>query len=124
MFFILFAIAVALAVAADLYDVILTEKGLKAGVAVEGNSFLLGETNTKPTALQLYRRDAIVIAMASAPALAVYLMGAPDVAYGFLAGPVVAAIKHIQGGRAWAKLLAGGKLSTAPKSAWQKFWGI
>lgn len=43
-----FSGAVAFAFGCDIYDVIMTEKGLKAGVAVEGNAFLVGSKRTCP----------------------------------------------------------------------------
>lgn len=58
--------AVAFAIGCDIYDVVLTEKGIKAGVAVEGNTFLVG---SKPSALALYLRDSLAIGAATVPAV-------------------------------------------------------
>ncbi len=116
-FYILTAILAALA-GTTVYDVLMTEKGLKAGVAVEGNTWLVG---SKPTAITLYLRDSLTAVLATAPSIVTYAMGSTAGAYGLLIMPVVYAVKHVLGGRQWAKLLAGGKLSTAPESAWKKF---
>jgi hypothetical protein len=105
--FALLAVAVAFAFICDIYDVTETEKGLKAGVAVEGNTFLIG--TDKPTAVKLYLRDGVVIVAASVPAAVCLGLHAPSFFYAALAGPVVAGAKHILGGRAWVKLLAGQK---------------
>jgi hypothetical protein len=127
MFFILFSICLAAAVATDIYDVIMTEKGLKKGLALEAFTWLVGP---KPSALKLYLRDSLVTGLVAAVSLIIFLTGVQAAAFGMLSGLVVLAIKHIHGGRQWAKLLAGGTipnhdLNTDPGpalSAWQKFW--
>jgi hypothetical protein len=109
--FILLAIAVAFAFGCDIYDVIETEKGIKAGVGVEGNTFLVG--TDKPTATALYFRDGLVIMLATTPAIfALALHGVPFF-FAALSGPIIAGIKHILGGRAWVKLIAGAKPTSA-----------
>jgi hypothetical protein len=102
MFYAFFAAAVATAIAADVYDVRNTEVGLKAGVAVESFDWLVG---TKPSATRLYLRDLGLIAAASIPALALFLLGSVPAAFGCLAAPLAVAARHIQGGLAWKKLL-------------------
>ena len=54
MFYILFAIAVLIAIAGNIYDVVLTERGIKAGLGVESWDEFVGE---KPSTLALYIRD-------------------------------------------------------------------
>lgn len=117
-FWYLFAAFAAAAFAADVYDVTQTEKGLKAGIAVESFTWLVG---TKPTAKALYLRDALLIAITLFFPVLFHFKGNAPLAYGALISPAVAAIKHVLGGRAWANLLAGGKLPTS-ETAWQKFW--
>lgn len=119
MFFELLAVAASVGVAGDVYDVTMTEKGLKAGIAVEANDWLVG---SKPSAVSLYLRDGLVFAMCVIPAV-VFAAVAHNVplGYGALVAPVVFGVKHILGGLQWRKLLKGGKLSTMPQSAWQKF---
>jgi hypothetical protein len=95
----------------DVYDVTETVKGLKAGVAVEGNTFLL--PSDKPTATQLYLRDGLVIMLAALPAVLCLVLHSQPLFYAALSGPVVAAVKHVLGGRAWAKLIAGAKPTSA-----------
>lgn len=118
---ILLAVSLALGVAGDIYDVILTEKGLKAGVAAEGNQWLSSIVGTKPSAVGLYFRDSIVLALCVAPtALCATVFHNLPLAYGALAGPVAYGAKHVLGGLQWRTLLNGGKLPTV-QTAWQKF---
>jgi hypothetical protein len=110
--------ALAFAVGCDIYDVVLTERGIKAGVAVEAFDWLVG---SKPTAVALYLRDSLITAFAMLPAIVVGLVFHNQAAfYGCLAAPVVLGIKHIRGGRAWTNLLAGGKPASEPQTWWQK----
>lgn len=88
--------------AAGIYDVVMTEKGLKAKVAVEGNTWLVG---TNPTAVALYLRDNLTLALTLAPSLVALVAHNTGFAIGGCAGPVVYGVKHILGGRSWAKLL-------------------
>jgi hypothetical protein len=101
MFYEIYAATVAAAVAANVYDIYMTEKGVKAGVAIEAFDWLVG---TKPTVLALALRDLGIVAVASTPALVLYTLGSVPAAYGCLAGPAVAAIKHILGGRSWGEI--------------------
>jgi hypothetical protein len=96
---------VGFAIATDVYDVSETEKGLKAGVAVEGNTFLV--SSDKPTAGQLYRRDLFVIGLSATPSVVAYAFHKTEFFYAGLVGPVAVGIKHIQGGNQWKSLLAG-----------------
>jgi hypothetical protein len=102
MFYILFAAAIAVAVSANIYDVVLTERGIKAKLGVESWDEFVGE---KPSALALYIRDfAFDVPFVALP-LVCHLLGNDPLAYGTLVGPVVAGIKHVMGGMKWAKLL-------------------
>jgi hypothetical protein len=102
MFYILFAAAIAVAVSGNIYDVVLTERGLKAKVGVEGWDEFIG---ANPSTRALYIRDAAFTAPFVVLPLVSYLLGNTPLAYGTLAGPVVAGIKHVMGGMKWAKLL-------------------
>jgi hypothetical protein len=102
MFYAIYAVAVLAAVAAEVWDVTMTEQGIKAGVAVESFDWLVGQ---KPTAEALFVRDLALIALASAPALVIYLCGGTPAAYGCILGTVAAGARHVQGAREWAKLL-------------------
>jgi hypothetical protein len=102
MFLTLFGIGLAAAVAADIYDVTLTEQGLKKGVAQEGFAWLVGP---KPSALALYLRDALITGVVAAVPLTLFLLGSVPGAYGTLSGLGVLVIKHIRGARAWKALL-------------------
>lgn len=101
MFFTLLAVAVAIAVIGDAYDISLTEKGLAKGLAYEGNTWLVG---AKPTAKALILRDGLVLALCLAAPLIAFAVCELPVAIGSLAAPVVFGIKHYLGGRAWKKL--------------------
>ena len=99
---VLAAISLVVAVAGDVYDVTLTSRGLKKGLAVEGNTWLIGD---KPSTRALYLRDALVLGFCMVPFIAAFLLGNIPVAIGALASPVVYGIKHYHGGLAsWKKL--------------------
>jgi hypothetical protein len=100
------AAAVGFDIAADHYDIAQTERGLRAGVAVEGNTWL---ASSHPTAGQLYRRDLLVIGLTATPSTLAYIFRSKAFFYGGLGTPIIIGIKHIQGGRQWGKLLAGQK---------------
>jgi hypothetical protein len=102
MFYAVYAAALAAAVAGNAYDIYMTEKGIKAGVGVEGNDWIVGD---KPSALALYLRDGLVNLPFIALPLVSHVLGNDPLAYGTLAGLAVIAIKHVMGGRAWVKLL-------------------
>lgn len=110
MFYALFAIAVAAAIAADVFDVKMTEKGIQAGVAVESFDWLVG---SKPSAARMYMRDLGLIALVSSPALVLFLLGSVPAAIGCLAAPLAVAARHIQGGLAWKKLLKSEAVAVA-----------
>jgi len=95
-------IAFLAAVAAEIFDVTMTEKGLKAGVALERNTWLVG---SKPSAKALYLRDLLIIV----PFLALGLVAVHfkhPIVYGFIAPLAVRAVQHIKGGLEWKKLLS------------------
>lgn len=102
MFYALYAVSVAAALAGEVYDVTMTERGLAAKVAVEANDWIVGPT---PSALALYMRDGALIGLFVLLPLAAHLLGNEPLAYGCLAGPVVAGAKHLLGGLSWKKLL-------------------
>ena len=102
MFYAVYAAALAAALAGNAYDIYMTEKGIKAGVGVEGNDWIVGD---KPSALALYLRDGLVNLPFIALPLVSHVLGNDPLAYGTLAGLAVIAIKHVMGGRAWVKLL-------------------
>lgn len=89
------------AFASEAYDTYMTEKGLKAGVAIEGNSWLVGQ---KPSALALTLRDATIILLTGVPS-AIALYYGSVFYYSGLVVPVVRGVQHIIGGREWAALL-------------------
>jgi hypothetical protein len=90
------------AIVCNIYDATMTEKGLAAHVAIEGNSWLVGTT---PKAWQLYARDIPIIFVAAAPSFVGYFTHQSVLYYMGLVGPIVVGIKHIIGGREWAALL-------------------
>lgn len=99
---ILFAAATAVGIAGDVYDVTLTSRGLKKGLAEESNEWLIG---TKPSTKALYLRDGLVLAFCLLPTLlcATVFHNIP-LAYGGLVSPIIYGIRHVQGGLAWKKL--------------------
>lgn len=98
----LFAAATAVGILGDVYDVTYTTIGLKKGLAVEGNTWLIGN---KPSEKALYLRDGLVLAFCMLPTIlgATVFHNVP-VAYGGLVSPVIYGVKHYMGGLAWKKL--------------------
>lgn len=60
------AAVLAALVATDIFDVRMTEIGIKKGVAVEANTFLVGQ---KPSARALYLRDTGTMILTAIPSL-------------------------------------------------------
>jgi hypothetical protein len=95
--------AVAFEVVTNRYDVSETEKGMKAGVALEDYTWLVG---SKPTSGQLYARDLLTVGILVTPSIVAYVFRRKDLFYGGLSLPVVMGYKHISGGNSWKALLA------------------
>ena len=94
-------IALVFAILCNIYDATMTEKGIAAEVAVEGNTWLIGP---KPKAWQLYARDIPIIFLASTLSFVGYFTHNPALFYAGLVGPIVAGVKHLQGGLEWRAL--------------------
>src|SRR5208282_2033113 len=102
-FILLLIISVVFCVVCGVYDVMMTQKGLKAGVAVESNTWLIGD---KPSAKALYLRDALLLLFCITPALFfAFVFHNVPLQYAGLVSPVVYGVKHILGGLAWRALL-------------------
>ena len=95
--------AAAFCVLATIYDVKMSVKGIKAGIAVEANYTWLYGTD-KPTALQYYAVNLPFVVLACGASIAAYCLHNPAFYYGGLSGPAALGAKHIQGGLAWLKL--------------------
>lgn len=93
---------VAFSLATEVYDIRETEKGLKAGVAQEGYTFLVG---SHPSAHALYTRDTITLGLLTIPSLLGYFYRKPVLYYSMLSIPAAQGIDHIQGGNQWKDLL-------------------
>ena len=105
MFFEVLAAVFAVSIACTVYDDLMTVKGIKAGVAVEANTFW-GLISAKPSMLALSVCGWIEIAILCLPSVLVHLFHAPSgVDYGCLGITVAMGIKHIAGGKQWATLL-------------------
>jgi hypothetical protein len=102
------ALAFAFAIGCNIYDTVMSVKGIKAGVAVEANFTWLYGTD-KPSALQYYAVNIPIIFLASALSIIGLFTHNPTLFYAGLAGPIVAGAKHIVGGREWAALLTAKK---------------
>jgi len=102
----LLALAGALAFeqAAAIYDARKTEQGLKAGVAVEANTWLVG---THPTFGRLEAKDFLQLGIATSPSVLAYAFHHEGLFLAGLVGPTVLGVKHIQAGRQWQALLDG-----------------
>jgi hypothetical protein len=100
--FLLVAGASVFEIAANHYDTVETEKGLRAAVAVEGNTWLVG---SHPSAGALYRRDALQLGITVSPSILFYKLRQWSLFYGSASAPAGLGLGHISGGRRWAKLL-------------------
>lgn len=89
-------------VATDIFDVRMTEIGIKKGVAVEANTFLVGQ---KPSARALYLRDTGTMILTAIPSLIAAHYGSQPFFYGGLVLPAGYAVQHVMGALAWRKLL-------------------
>ena len=98
-----FVVALAFCLGCTVFDITVSEKGIKAGVAVEANYTWLYGTD-KPTALQYYAVSLPLVALACGASIAAYCLHNPAFYYGGLSGPAALGAKHIQGGLAWLKL--------------------
>jgi hypothetical protein len=100
------ATALAYVVAAG-YDAAMTEKGLTAGLALEGNTFLVGKN---PSGTRLALRDALYLGLFMLAGLA-----NPGLYYG---PTLVMVFKHVRGGLRWRYFLNGGKVGPDVKRTW------
>jgi hypothetical protein len=105
MYWIFFSIAVGFCFLAGLFDDIESERGIKAGVAIEGFQWLIGP---KPSFRAYFLRDSLLLALVTAPSLVLHFVHSPA-AIAALVAPVVYGIKHVIGGREWLPLLAAKK---------------
>ena len=100
-YFIALVVALAFGFGCQVFDDIMTLRGISKGLAVEGFTFLI---SSKPTALQIYLRDGLLMVACTVPSLTACFLGDDAAALGCLVAPVVYGIKHIQGGLEWRKL--------------------
>ena len=95
--------AITAAVLTCVYDTVMSEKGIKAGVAVEANFTWLYGTN-KPKTWQYYAVNIPAILLAATPSMVGYFWHNPSLYFGGLAAPVAVGISHIKGGLEWRAL--------------------
>lgn len=120
-------VAFAFALVCLLYDATTTQKGIKAGVAVEGNPLIVAAFGNKPSLLQCLAIDlpirlALMTAFLFIPAPARY----PLAWYAMGTGAfMVYGLKNVQGARQWNWMLKNpGKPLPQPTSIWQQFLGF
>ena len=101
MFWILFSIAVGFCFLAQLFDDIESERGIKAGVAIEAFTWIIG---SKPSFLAYFLRDSLLLAAVTAPSLVLHFVHNAPLALAALVAPAIYGVKHIQGGRQWLAL--------------------
>ena len=120
MFKTIYLISLCVSIAANLFDVWMTERGLKKGLALEAFDWLVGRT---PSFLALALRDSMLIAFAFGPILAISLVNEP-VAIGGCAFATVSLARHVRGALNWKRLLDGKpvRVYDHPMSIWEKFW--
>jgi hypothetical protein len=109
------------------YDATETQKGIKAGVGVEGNSWITCFYGVKPTLLQCLSID---VPLRTAMAALAFIPSSmyPHVMIGpAVAALSVAGVKNIQGARQWKWCLANPtKTMPVMNTVWQQiigFWG-
>jgi hypothetical protein len=88
--------------AADQYDIRETEIGLRHGVAIEGNSWLVG---THPTYGALMKRDTLLLGLTATPSALGWFFRKKILFYSQLGDPAINGVEHIRAGDAWRKLL-------------------
>jgi hypothetical protein len=138
LFFIVLLACFAWAMGWLLYDATNTQKGIKAGVGVEGNSWITAFYGVKPSLFQCLSID-VPIRIAIAALAFIPTPSHPHVFLGgAVGGLVVAGVKNMQGGRAWKWMMTNPTRGldsdgfpnpvkgTAPvsHSAWAKFVGF
>lgn len=131
-YFIAVLAAFILAILGDLYDISLTVKGLKLGVAVEGNEQIVKIAGTdKPTYFQLLWINMLLPPIppdfSTWPILPIGVAGLilgwnPVAGIPFATMLFIIGLKHYLAGRKWLFYINGGKPDlTKGTSAWQKF---
>lgn len=106
MYWLFFSIAIVFCFLAGLFDDIESERGIKAGVAIEGFQWLIGP---KPSFRAYFLRDLLILALVTAPSLIFHFAHNSPLALAALVALVVYGVKHIIGGREWLPLLAAKK---------------
>ncbi len=86
------------------YDRNETEKGLKLGVAYEGNTWLLGTNH--PSWAQLFHRDLIEAGLSASPAFLLWFFHKKAAYLSTSMAPVGMGFGHIEGGNQWKTLIA------------------
>lgn len=120
-------IAFAWAIFAVLFDYLYTQKGLKAGVAVEGNPMVVEFFGKEPKLwqcliLELPIRVGLLAAFLFLPAPASYPLAWKALGLGAF---IVYGLKNLQGGLQWRWLLKHpGQKLPQPSSAWAQFLGF
>lgn len=110
-----------------LYDATETQKGIKAGVGTEGNSWITVFYGVKPTLLECLSID-VPIRVGLAALAFIPTPAYPHACIGLAVGAlVVAGVKNIQGARQWKWCLANPtKKMPVMNTVWQQivgFWG-
>lgn len=130
-YFIAVLITFILAILGDLYDISLTVKGIKLGVAVEGNEQIVWVAGTnKPTYWQLLWINMLLPPIppdfSTWPILPIgiggMILGWNPTALPFATALFLIGLKHYIAGRKWKFYIDGGKDDLSKgESAWQKF---
>lgn len=98
-------LALAFATVADTLDDRITQKGIDAGLAVEGNTYIdkIFHTNKPTLAQRLLVNFAIIVGLTI---LGMCLLPAGFLVFAPIAGLIVTGIKHMNGWRDWQKLFS------------------
>lgn len=103
------------------FDIILTNRGIKAGAGVEGNSWIVRLFGTRPYLIDLWLYEVVIWLLMAAP---LFAWNNPALVGGSIGMFLAFGGKHIQGGLKWRLLLSGKPLPLKSSlTAWQKFVG-
>lgn len=117
----IFFAALAFCIAGASFDIIMTNRGLRANLAVEGNGWIVKLFGNKPSLLQLCLYEVGKVGMICAPTLG---WNNPALVGGSIGGLLAVGGLHIIGALKWRLLLSGKTLPTkASLTAFQKFLG-
>jgi hypothetical protein len=98
-------VALAFLIGAAVYDVTLTERGLRAKLAEEGNTLMTSLFGPTPATVDYYLVEVLIWSLLSVPAIFGFIIPWSPGLFWSMGGYISYGIKHVIGGREWAALL-------------------